>query len=298
MASRTCADCNRHLSRDSFTRTQWSKPVGLSRCNACVHGGQVSTAVDAARTARCNNAFEASFSHHALRYPFAQGAFRWVAKGHYTVGARTGEECVCKWFKTGGVMESHFFDTDLATVDEAIRLIKKWNEKRLIDRMVQVNQPQVWTFNEYCDDNWAGRKVLQEPFIQSYQKFNSNTGWADDSFPWARVMQALSHFSYHISNGQSVLCDLQGGVYNDGVVLTDPVVMSTTRQYGPTDLGSQGISNFFAHHVCNEFCRGDWRKPRDRSAYFQPTAGTSMINHQHVPTRNSRPNMSMGHYYG
>ena len=39
----------------------------------------------------------------------------------------------------------------------------------------------------------------------------------------------LSHYSYHVSNGAYLLCDLQGGVYKDGVVLTDPVVMSVTQ---------------------------------------------------------------------
>jgi hypothetical protein len=243
--------------------------------------------VDASNTARRNNSQKAIFTQHAMDNPFASGAFRWVAKGKYISGSRTGQDCVCKWFKTGGVMESHFFDTDLATVNEAIRLISKWNEKNLVNRMIQVNLPEVWTMTTLLPGSrsqWAGKKVLQEPFIQGYQKFNSNTGWADNSVPWSRVMQALSHFSYHISNGQRLLCDLQGGVNSDGVVLTDPVVISTTRQYGPTDLGSKGISNFFAYHVCNEFCRAEWRKPTDRLVYFQRTSGTSMLNHQqHVP---------------
>lgn len=196
-------------------------------------------------------------------------------------------------------MEGHFYDSDLEASQEAIRLITKWNARGLIDRMVKVNLPEVWTFDNHSGYQWAGKKVLQEPFIEKYQKFNSNTGWADDSIPWARVMQALSHFSYHSSNGQVLLCDLQGGVYNDGVVLTDPVVMSNTnsQKYGPTDLGSRGISSFFSNHQCNEFCRREWRKPRDQNRYHNPTAGTSMVNHRHVPTRQSRPHMTMGALY-
>jgi hypothetical protein len=58
-----------------------------------------------------------------------------------------------------------------------------------------------------------------------------NTAQADDETPWPRVMQALSHFSYHQSGGQHVLCDLQGGVYRDGIVLTDPAVLSRTKEY-------------------------------------------------------------------
>lgn len=248
--------------------------------------------MDAALTARRNNASSATFEQYELDHPFAQGAFRWVAKGTYTVGHRQGEPCVCKWFKTGGVMESHFYDSDLEASNEAIRLITKWNAKHFIDRMVQVNLPEVWTF---VSGQWDGRKVLQEPFISNYQKFNSNTGWADDSIPWSRVMQALSHFTFHTSNGETLLCDLQGGVYSNGVVLTDPVVMSKTCRYGPTDLGPRGISSFFSSHVCNEYCRGDWRRPRDQTRYHTRTAGTTMEHH--VPTRHTRPHMTMGALY-
>jgi hypothetical protein len=206
-------------------------------------------------------------------------------------GNRTGEACVCKWFKTGGVMEAHFYDVDLAACNEAVRLISQWNSGRLVDRMVKINLPEVWTFDPESG-NWRGRKVLQEPFIEDYQKFNSNTGWSDDSLPWPRVMQALSHYTYHISGGQKLLCDLQGGIYKDGVVLTDPVVMSVHREFGPTDLGTPGISTFFAHHQCNEFCKSAWRKPHNPTPYYSRTAGTTM---EHVPTRHSRQPMSR-HY--
>lgn len=294
--SRYCASCNQSLYKDSYSNNQWRKGDGISRCSACVHGGgggaSSSGAVVPAETARRNNAHRATFTNHNLSNPFAQGSFRWVAKGTYTEGQRAGQACVCKWFKTGGVLESHFYDSDLEASNEAIRIITKWNEKSLINRMVQVNLPEVWTFDSNASYEWAGKKVLQEPFIKSYQKFNSNTGWSDDSIPWARVMQALSHFSYHTTNGQTLLCDLQGGVYNNGVVLTDPVVMSNERRFGPTDLGPHGISTFFGNHVCNEFCRGEWRKPRDQNRYHRSTAGTTMEHH--VPTRRSRPKMTLG----
>ena len=47
-----------------------------------------------------------------------------------------------------------------------------------------------------------------------------------------------------------MLCDLQGGVYRDGAVLTDPVILSRNKLYGLTDLGPTGISSFFSRHVC------------------------------------------------
>ncbi|KAL7526684.1 hypothetical protein ACHAXR_002627 [Thalassiosira sp. AJA248-18] len=178
-------------------------------------------------------------------------------------------------------------------MDKAHELVKEWNSRRMIDKIVQVNIPSVWTFDyAVIGSPISGKKVLVEPFIHNYQKFNSNTGWADNDTPWPRVMQALSHFSYHVSSGQFVLCDLQGGVYGDSVVLTDPVILSRNKMYGVTDLGPRGISSFFSNHVCNEFCSASWSKPADQRRYFRPQAGTSMVGgggggtnaNQHVPT--------------
>ena len=86
-------------------------------------------------------------------------------------------------------------------------------------------------------------KKLVEPMLEGeFLKFNSNSGYISGS----DFMQALSHFSYNHSRGQFLLCDLQGGHYQDSYVLTDPVVMSSDneKRFGATDLGSEGISIF------------------------------------------------------
>lgn len=185
-------------------------------------------------------------------------------------------------------MESHFYATDLQTSKKASDIISQFNRGGFVDKVIQVNLPEVWTFQS---GSKTGQKVLQEPFIDNYQKFNSNTGWSDDRSPWPRVMQALSHYSYHSSSGKLLLCDIQGGIYSNGVVLTDPVIMSTARVYGPTDLGPTGISSFFSYHKCNEYCRSSWIMPRNhRGAVYKPTAGTTM---ELVPTVHSRPGMTL-----
>ncbi|UKZ61643.1 uncharacterized protein TrAtP1_002901 [Trichoderma atroviride] len=124
---------------------------------------------------------------------------------------------------------------------------------------------------------WAGQTVLCEPFIRDYRRFNSNTGWNDTSNVWGRIMQALSHFSYHGSGGKHVLCDLQGGIISENkAVITDPVILSPNRAYGVTDLGQSGIDNFFSQHVCSEYCRYDWDKPSNPIRRFQSGWGTAM----------------------
>jgi hypothetical protein len=84
-----------------------------------------------------------------------------------------------------------------------------------------------------------------------------------------------------------LICDLQGGSYKDGYIITDPVIMSLTKEYGPTDLGAEGVSTFFARHRCNKYCNAQWMTPVDKKAYFDSSKCTSMA----LPTRISRPTM-------
>jgi hypothetical protein len=188
--SRTCADCARYLPKTSYTSNQWSKGVGISRCAACVHGFG-SDAPDAAPVdnGRYNNSHQAIITADDLDHPIASGAFRWVAKGRYTSGSRRGQACVAKWFKTGSVFSSDYFMLDIKAVDKALDIVNRFNQLDVVDKLVRINMPQVWKFS---DGARHGERFLCEPFIQNYQKFNSNTGWNDDTRTWPQVMQALS----------------------------------------------------------------------------------------------------------
>ena len=68
---------------------------------------------------------------------------------------------------------------------------------------VRINVPETTTFRG------KNGLYLLEPYVHNWRKFNSNTGWCRDDTVTGEVMQALSHFSYHTSGGQFVLCDLQ-----------------------------------------------------------------------------------------
>ncbi|KAK4465919.1 kinase-like domain-containing protein [Cladorrhinum samala] len=276
---RTCADCRRDLPRTSYTSNQYSKGEGLSRCAGCVHGHHYDVADSApSDSGRYNASTRAEFPNESLSNPFASGAFRWVAKGRYTEGSRAGQACVCKWFKTGTVFEEDFFALDIKAVGKALEIVNRFNQLNVVDKTIKINVPEVWTFDR-LSGSWAGVKCLQEPFIQNYQKFNSNTGWVDTTRRWAQIMQALSHFSYHVSGGNYVLCDLQGGIYRDEVVLSDPVILSRTREYGVTDLGPEGISSFFSQHGCTVYCRPTWTRPANPVQFFEPRMSTSMLRH-------------------
>lgn len=285
---RECVSCGRDLPRSSYTANQFSKGVGVSRCAGCVHGHHADTpSAGEFDSGRYNISNSATSTEYDLDNPFSEGAFRWVAKGTYTAGPRKGEACVVKWFKTGAVFEADYFTLDIKAVNKALEIVNLFNELSIVNKPVKINVPAVWTFSESSGER-AGQRALCEPFIQNYQKFNSNTGWSDDSEAWGEVMQALSHFSFHITGGQFVLCDLQGGIYQREVILSDPVILSRNRDYGVTDLGPQGISSFFSQHSCNAYCRSNWTKPANPTQFFRPVAGTTMMRNV-VPTRPSRP---------
>jgi len=275
---RACASCG--LTRDvtDYSSAQWAKGVGASRCSSCVANGDAVDAGQMVPTARDNDATGATWSAEALDHPFAEGTFRFVAKGTYTDGDRAGQPCVFKWFKTGGVMEDHYFAANAKVVAKAVELVRAWNAAGLLPAAVQINRPTVWP----ClpDTPRARRKVLIEPYLPTYRRFNSNSGWAATAGGWDDAMQALSHWSYHTTSGQLVLADLHGAVRAVGDVLTDPVLLSTTAgAYGVADLGPAGIQAFFERHACGRYCSAAWTRPRRRgAAALLPLAkGTTML---------------------
>ena len=173
-----------------------------------------------------------------------------------------------KWFKNE--YENNSFNTDLEAVEQTTRIISSWNRSMNTGVLIRINFPEVWTVQ--------GRKSFVEPYYENFFKINSNTGWTVSiSNSMVEMLQALSHYSYHVSSGQFVICDLQGGLYRDYVVLTDPVVLSRNQRFGPSDLGPKGMSTFFHHHRCNRFCHANWTQPRDQNNYFQRTASTTMV---------------------
>jgi hypothetical protein len=157
---------------------------------------------------RTNNATKATIDTSSI---FARGTFKNVWQGRYTKGIRTGQKCVAKEFKTGSVFEAHYFEEELNVISRAQKIIDNWHNASIINQRIILNTPEIWTYIE------SGVKNLVEPMIENFEKFNSNTGWADmTGGASSEAMQALSHFSYHNSGGQFLLCDLQGGVYSDG----------------------------------------------------------------------------------
>ncbi|CAN8102856.1 unnamed protein product [Discula destructiva] len=156
--------------------------------------------------ARKNNSTQAIIDNRL----YASGTCKNVRRGRYTHGPRVGQMCVAKEFKSGSVFADHYFDVELSILERAQSIIDSWHAALIIDSRIMLNKAEIWATP-------GGKKVLVEPFINGFCKFNSNTGWAPATGGiWGEAMQALSHFSYHNSGGQFLLCDIQGGGYKDG----------------------------------------------------------------------------------
>ena len=212
------------------------------------------------------------------------GAFKQVLGGSYyrnendqERGANAVGENVCKFLHSGKVFDDDPFQADLDAAHHALPVIAafmKYAHRAFphfrID--IRMNIPSVW---DQSFGDGAGQKFLSEPRIRNFQKFNSNTGHVA---PENLVAQALSHFSYHYSDGNTILCDLQGGKSGpSSYVLSDIVVMSRQKgKYGPADLGPAGIETFLHTHRCNQFCCKTWKNWKDARMVIRPQIGTTM----------------------
>ena len=58
-------------------------------------------------------------------------------------------------------------------VDKAMQILKQWNGRSLISQTIRLNKPGVWTREA------TQEKLMVEPFIEGFTKFNSNSGWVN-----------------------------------------------------------------------------------------------------------------------
>jgi hypothetical protein len=211
-----------------------------------------------------------------------EGAFRVCVKGTFVGGNRNTQEAACKRFKSMyRSLEVEFFAQDFKIADRTIRTADLWNSTCDFDKEMLISRGAI-------HQTKAGTKHLVEPLIRNYEKFTSNNGWIGNTSDWqVRCMEAFTHFSYHESGGQLIVCDIQGRYkYNrfdkkkSRFELGDPAICSRRRLYGPTDLGEKGIDSFFDNHACNEFCEDHWARPKRTTQWFPRSQGTSMLSSQ------------------
>ena len=194
-------------------------------------------------------------------------------------GDRPYFPCIVKLFKGSCPKMAHEWHKDMEVLEKARLMAEKFNRDVKPSIHVQFASAflyqlhhvgQVVTFSALCQRRMRpGRgvpkeKICVEPFLEGdYIKANCNNGYVNkDRGRHLEVAQAFSHWTFSVTDGELLICDLQGVLGDVGWKFTDPAIHDATGQqrFGKTDLGPRGINAFFRSHVCNDICK-DWKKP-------------------------------------
>ncbi|XP_005110970.1 uncharacterized protein LOC101848558 [Aplysia californica] len=165
-----------------------------------------------------------------------------------------------------GRTEIKFVQLYAAEIDE-ISLQKRlfWSGKHKITRQNYV------LFEEDLRENFdnlhfSGREKLSK-YLDSKGR---------EKLVAAKDLQAFTHFSYHVSHGKLVICDVEGVETKDGFRLKTPTIHSTAKKFGISDKGEKGIEEVFRHHTCNDICQGMIKpqnqggdRPRELTSYSE-----------------------------
>ena len=192
---------------------------------------------------------------------FAEGRFRTAYMGTWIKPQRkAGKKCVIKEKKDTYAWKSTDWDTTMKIQKKAIELAEGFTcssscRQKIVfaDAMVMMvsQRPSVTShpkINEF---------VIVEDYIPGiFKKWCNNYGYiSSESRNDDLAMPAFMHWSWMQSKGELMIADLQGVCSEDGYILTDPAVLSSSNEYGATDMGVEGMAMFFMHHRCNLFCQ-------------------------------------------
>ena len=196
--------------------------------------------------------------------PFSEGGCR-VA---YRARMISPRECdvVIKIPKHKGkpkpAMQKTDWDMDIKASEKAEEMAKAFNEESGTSRPLHFRKPIL--MKVITGQFKSSSYVLVEAYLEGdYTKWNSNYRYVNEEDRTS--LQAFSHFTYMETNGELLICDLQGVKDENQYSLTDPSVHSVTQEYGNTDCGREGMDNFFRQHKCDSYCSKLRLQNRDSS---------------------------------
>lgn len=197
-------------------------------------------------------------------YPFAEGKCKYAFHGVlYRAGALNNSQCVVKVFKTDYATNSNQqwtleVNTSNVAKGYADRFVQNYYQR--FGHEIEFLIPKIAMIKAVSGINLPGQipivklgdHVAIERYIPGeYKKFNSNGGYEDGMYP---LMPGFCHWTWCDSGTRQMVCDLQGVNFGNKYILTDPVIHSSDRMFGPTDQGVDGMALVLANHQCNQFC--------------------------------------------
>ncbi|CAF1080685.1 unnamed protein product [Adineta ricciae] len=192
------------------------------------------------------------------QHPFAKGSLRFAFYGQFLSEDSSFVDVVFK---------------ELANTDSRANTLGVYREHLEIQAIAQFlaelfNNEQQRLFRNFIPVLYADADLVQQKqnptkiyqverrMHQEWRKWNNNSGGVSLS-EYSTLLQAFSHWTYHVTSGRLMVVDLQGVKVDRAYLLTDPALhcddllrFRETR----TNLGKKGMHQFFHTHVCSDIC--------------------------------------------
>jgi len=80
------------------------------------------------------------------------------------------------------------------------------------------------------------------------------------------LLTSFMHWTWAYSKGREMVSDIQGvKLSGNRYKLTDPAMLSITKEYGSSDMSVEGMAMFFLVHQCTDICKS---LPKPTIAHF------------------------------
>lgn len=180
--------------------------------------------------------------------PFAFGAFRLAFQ---FMIPKSNERSVAKSLIGG--LDIQAIQENIHVLSVAQHLANLFSENRCIRKKIRYISPRLIKFtNQNGEEDFL---MVEELLDGEFVKWNNNADWAASNSKGATA-QAFSHFSWHQTNQQMMVVDVQGVKLADkSYLLTDPAIHSLGGLFGESDFGEKGMELFFQSHQCNSICK-------------------------------------------
>jgi hypothetical protein len=167
--------------------------------------------------------------------------------------------------------DSMIFEYKLKTMCEIYNQIHDFNVKQIykgynlhfakpiVAKIYENPLPEkIFDLSEYLR---KGTEIILKPVVSKKTKLSNNP-----------IISAFSHFSYHNSDGNYLICPVEGDIDGNDFYLAVPNVhkhhirnykgscRNGNSQYNLKNHGSVGIALFFSHHICTKLCE-NFKKP-------------------------------------
>lgn len=191
-------------------------------------------------------------------HPFAKGSLRFAFYGQYSSDDSAFIDVVFKELASTDLQANSFivYQEHLEMQAVAQFLAEKFNaeQQRLFRNFIPIAYADADLVQQITNPS----KIYQveRRMHHEWHKWNNNSGGVSLN-EYSTILQAFSHWTYHITSGRLMVVDLQGVKVDRAYLLTDPALhcndilrFRETR----TNLGVKGMKQFFRTHTCSDIC--------------------------------------------